>query len=97
MMTPLKKKYWIAMLIQLVTYHAIAQTPPTETLSLQDAIGIALQNNFDLQVARNNEEIASIENNWGNAGRLPTVTAAAGYNYSRTNLRQKLANGNEFN
>lgn len=65
-------------------------------LTLRNAIDMALENNFDIRIARNNEDIADIQNNWGNAGRLPTVTGGAGYSYSSNNLRQKLTNGTEI-
>ncbi len=48
------------------------------TLSLSQAIEMGLQNNYDLQVTRNSEKIASINNNWGNTGALPTVSFSAG-------------------
>ncbi len=65
-------------------------------LTLRNAIDMALENNFDIRIARNNEDIADIQNNWGNAGRLPTVSGGAGYSFSSNNLRQKLTNGTEI-
>ncbi|TAD84628.1 MAG: TolC family protein [Bacteroidetes bacterium] len=62
-------------------------------LPLNEAIALALQKNFDVQLAQNDAEIAQLQNNWGNAGRLPTVNATGGYNYSRNNLDQRLVNG----
>jgi outer membrane protein TolC len=62
-------------------------------LTLEEAVKIALEKNFAIQLAKNDEEIARLQNNWGNAGRLPTVNASGGYNYSNNNLRQKLTNG----
>jgi len=52
-------------------------------LSKQEAVTLALENNFGIKVARNQVEIA--ENNKGilNSGYLPTVTANAGANYNR--------------
>lgn len=58
-------------------------------LSLDQAIKYALENNYDLQIAKNDEMIAGIQNNWGNAGRLPTVAATGGYNISNSNIFQK--------
>lgn len=42
-------------------------------LSLSDAITLGLQNNYDLQVMRSNEEVASINNAWGNTSLAPTI------------------------
>lgn len=65
-------------------------------LTLETAIQQALQNNYDLQVVKNDLEIAEIQNNWGNAGRLPTVAASGGYNISSSNVFQKLNTGTEI-
>jgi outer membrane protein len=62
-------------------------------LTLDEAIKAALEKNFNIQLARNDETISQVQNNWGNAGRLPTVSAAAGYNISSNNLDQRLSNG----
>lgn len=85
-----------AITVLLACASLAAHTQPDDKmppLSMQEAIDMALQNNFNLRIARNNEDIARLENNWGNAGRLPVVNANAGYSYSSNNLRQKLVNG----
>lgn len=74
-----------------------AQADTNKVLTLEEAILIALGQNFDLKIAKNNEAIAQEENNWGNAGRLPNVNATANYSVTNNSVRQKLANGNEFN
>ncbi|HSR38885.1 MAG TPA: TolC family protein, partial [Phnomibacter sp.] len=79
--------------ILLVSTAVTNVTAQQQVLTLNEAIQQALKKNFDLEVARNDEEIARIQNNWGNAGRLPTVSAQAGYNVSNNNLDQRLANG----
>lgn len=63
---------------------------------LNDAIKQALENNYDVQIAKNDQSIADIQNNWGNAGRLPTVAATGGYNISNSNVFQKLNTGVEI-
>lgn len=73
------------------------QNTENKELTLDEAIEIALQNNFDIQLAKNDEQIATIQDNWGNAGRLPVINGNAGYNYSNTNLRQKLTTGQDIN
>ena len=90
------KIFKTAIAVLLACATLAAHTQPDDTmppLSMQEAIDMALQNNFNLRIARNNEDIARLENNWGNAGRLPVVNANAGYSYSSNNLRQKLVNG----
>jgi outer membrane protein TolC len=65
-------------------------------LTAREAVDIALQNNLRIQIARNDQDIARINNNWGNAGKWPTVTAGIGNTEALTNLNQQLSNGSEI-
>ncbi|MEM6265572.1 MAG: TolC family protein, partial [Bacteroidota bacterium] len=60
---------------------AVAQ----ESLKVDQAIAIALENNYDLKIAKNNTELAQVQTELLNSGYLPTVTAASGVNYSDEN------------
>lgn len=51
-----------------------------ETLSLSQAIDLAMQNNYALQIAQRNAEIAENNNEWGTAGRYPNVNLTLGWN-----------------
>lgn len=82
-----------ALLLSVIFMNTFFQLKAQSVLTLNDAIQQALVKNFDLQIARNAEEAASLQNNWGNAGRLPAVSATAGYNFSNNNLDQRLSNG----
>jgi outer membrane protein TolC len=52
------------------------------TASLSECLKIALENNYSLQIVKNENEIASNNYTKGNAGLLPTVNASAGYSGS---------------
>lgn len=67
-----------------------------QQLSLKDAINIALKNSFDIQIAKNNVEISTINNHISIAGGLPTVTGTASDQESVINLNQKLNGGTEI-
>lgn len=58
-------------------------------LSLSDAVAIALKNSYDIQLAKNNLEIAGINNYVGVAGGLPTVTATVNDVENITSINQK--------
>lgn len=45
-----------------------------QDLSLQDAVTIALQKNFDIQIGQKNLESAQVNNTWEAAGLFPSVT-----------------------
>jgi outer membrane protein len=62
-------------------------------LTSEKAVNIALKNNFDILVARNDADIARINNTKGNAGMLPTVNVNGSGSYSYDNVNQKLSSG----
>jgi len=67
-----------------------------QTLSLQEAVNIALKNSLDIQIAKNNVDINTINNHIGVAGGLPTVTFNASDQESLVNINQKLNTGLEL-
>jgi len=58
--------------------------PAQENLTLSGALAKALDNNYGILISRSEEQVATIHNNWGSAGRYPTVgfdvTASNNYN-----------------
>ncbi|MDO9156135.1 MAG: TolC family protein, partial [Sediminibacterium sp.] len=58
-------------------------------LSLSDAVAIALKNSYNIQLAKNNVEIATINNHLGIAGGLPTVNATINDVENITTINQK--------
>ncbi|MDX2196285.1 MAG: TolC family protein [Cytophagales bacterium] len=64
-----------------------------DSLTLKDALEIALKNNFDIKIAGNMVQSAKINNSTGNAGGLPGVAATASDNLSYTSVYQELADG----
>lgn len=72
-----------------ITVHA------QQRLSLQDAIGRALQHNFDIRIADNNVKQADVNNTAGNAGMLPNVDGNASYRTGTSNVLNQLSNGTE--
>jgi len=64
-----------------------------ESLSLKDAISIALQNNYNVRIARNTTEVNAANNTLGNAGLLPNLSLNFGQNYNITNTTQEFFSG----
>lgn len=62
-------------------------------LTIDDAVSMALKNNYDILVAHNDAEIAKVNNTAGNAGMLPTVAIIGSDNYSLSNIDQKPSGG----
>lgn len=82
------KKILFILVTSIASAHSFGQS-----LSLQEAINIALQKSLDLQVLKNNVEIGKINNYIGVAGGLPVVSAAAIDNEQKTNVNQELNTG----
>ena len=83
--------YSLALLITCCTSIAMAQ----ETLSLQDAVTIALKNNYDIRLINNEIRIAQNNVNAGNAGMLPALAGTFDKGGSRQNTVQTPATGPE--
>jgi len=62
-------------------------------ITIEDAIGIALKNNFDILVARNDADIDKANNTAGNAGMLPTLSVNGSGSYDINNIHQELSSG----
>ncbi len=62
-------------------------------LTLDNALSLALEHNHDLHIARLEAEQAANSVTQGNAGRLPSLTASAGTNYSNQNSNLEFATG----
>jgi len=83
--------YMVAFLIIGCTQFAGAQ----DTLRLQDAIMIALKNNYDIRLVNNDVQIAKNNRNAGNAGMLPSLAGTFSEGGSRQNTVQTPATGEE--
>ena len=79
----------IVAILLLISSYAKAQQP----LRLQDAVNIALQNSYGIQLSRNNIEANTILNNYGVAGGLPFVSGTVTDNEQISSINQKFSVG----
>ncbi len=70
------KKIISSIVFVMMVVFASAQ----QQLAVFEAIQKALQNNYDIQLQAKDREIAAINNNWGTAGRYPTLSFSASSN-----------------
>ncbi len=70
----------ILSIIFLFVYASFTQP----LMTAEDAIMLGLKNNFDIQIARNQEEIAQNNNGKALSGFLPTLDASANLNYTES-------------
>ncbi len=66
-------------------------------ITLDEAINIALKNNYGILVARNDADISKTNNTMGNAGMLPNVSVFGSGNYELNNVKQNYSTGVETN
>jgi outer membrane protein len=66
-----------------------------QKLSLEDAIGIALNNNYDIKLVNNDIQVAKNNVNLGNAGMLPRVDGSFSDGGSKQNITRTQSNGNQ--
>jgi len=69
---------------------------PQELLTPEEAIKIALQNNYSISIARNESEIAANNSDIGNAGFLPNLEATGSYSKSINNTKQEFFSGEQI-
>ena len=76
---------------------ALSALGQVENLTLTDAIAKTLEYNYGIRISKSDVEIASINNDWGVAGRYPTIGFDASsnnaYNFNDTNWTNRLYAG----
>src|SRR5439155_26489482 len=63
-----------------------------QVISLDEAISTALQNNFNIQLARIDSTSAAIDNSYANAAFIPQLNGAAGRTWNNNSQKLKFSN-----
>ncbi|MBZ4035219.1 TolC family protein [Flavobacterium sp. 17A] len=77
----------------LMLFFCIIQANAQEVLTIEQAMSIALENNFEIKIAKNNSRISETNVTVGNAGMLPIATANITDNNNITNSTQVRQDG----
>lgn len=64
-----------------------------ELLTPEDAVAFAVSKNFDIVIAKNEADIARINNNKGAAGMLPRINVTTGEVFNLNNINQEFTTG----
>lgn len=84
---------------QIIVYLSIALLPAMnnlkaqDRLSLEEAVQLALENNYDIKLNKNNTEQAKNNFNRANAGMIPVITGNLNTNNTVSNTKQTLSSG----
>ncbi len=87
----MKRGFFLLTLITATVWNATAQ----DSLTVEDAVGYALRNNYDILLARQDSAIAAINYSYRNAAFLPRVNATGSLVSSTNNQKQTLADGSD--
>ncbi|MFT6809804.1 MAG: outer membrane protein [Saprospiraceae bacterium] len=84
-------------ILLLITSWAINQFSAQEVLQLEDAITIALENNYGIQVAQKNQVATEMQVYKSNAGFGPTVDWTTNFNVTGNNVNQQFIDDRTVN
>lgn len=89
--------YFRNILIIILTITSVNGYSQTESLSISEAVNKSLENNYGIQISRADTEVAAMNNNWGTAGRYPSIgfdaSANNSYNLDDSNLTNRFSAG----
>ncbi len=88
------KKSNFAFLICISIMFCINNLNAQQMLTKEEAVKLALDNNYDIKIANNNVQVAENNTSVLNSGYLPTVTGTAGATYNLDNTEAEFSNGN---
>lgn len=88
----MKVKRLVVIVFCSLSFFAQAQIRP---LTLNEAIVLSLQNNYDIQLTRNDSLLAALDYAYANYSLLPRLNANGALNFNSNNQRQVLADGTE--
>ncbi|MEJ7779188.1 MAG: TolC family protein [Daejeonella sp.] len=86
-------KFNRTILYLIVVLITSMQSKAQEVLTLERAVQLALENNYDIKLTRNDIEIARNNVSRANAGMLPVVTGNFNTNKTVSNTKQTLSSG----
>ncbi|HVZ56236.1 MAG TPA: TolC family protein [Chitinophagaceae bacterium] len=72
---------------------AVYRAPAQPVVTLEQAIATALQNNYDIQLSRNDSLVAALNYSYRNAAFLPSLNGNLGTTWNVNNQHQTLADG----
>lgn len=87
----MKKKLKLLLVSCLINVIAFSQA--IQKFTVEEAIKIAVEKNFDVVIEKNTQDIGRINNNWGTAGLWPNISLNASTGIASNNLEQRLQNG----
>ncbi|MBX2934024.1 MAG: TolC family protein [Ferruginibacter sp.] len=90
----MKKTYkYICLFIGVIAIHTFANAQ--NKLTVEQAITATIENNYDIQLLRNDSSSYALDNAYARAAFLPRLNATGGVVFNNNNQKQKLADGSK--
>lgn len=89
------KNRFLVTALYLLLLAGCRQAMAQEKLTVEQAVGAALQNNFDIKLLRNDSSSYALDNSYAKAAFLPRVNATGGLVFNNNNQKQRLADGSK--
>jgi len=83
------------LLLCLALTGIAGQAQAQQILTLEQAIDLALKNNYDIRLAHNDADVLANDYAYANFAFAPRINGAAGRTWSTTRTNQEFANGNK--
>ncbi|MES1219467.1 MAG: TolC family protein [Bacteroidota bacterium] len=90
---PQKNNCYLKLFSLFILFLSALTSPAQKLLTLEEAIATALQNNYDIQLSKNDSAVAALDYSYRNAAFLPRLNANLGYNWNINDQKQKFADG----
>lgn len=81
--------------LTIVLAAICGRTAAQRMLTLEEAIATALQNNYDIQLSRNDSMVAALDYSYRNAVFFPTINGLMSTTWNNNNQRQTLADNSK--
>lgn len=81
--------------VVILIYTLSSANAQDQVVTLEEVIALALEKNFDVRVAKNFEESASVDDRLSVGAYFPTLNANGSRTWNVNNQKQELANGDE--
>ncbi|PZR28615.1 MAG: TolC family protein [Citrobacter freundii] len=83
----------VQFLFTIILLTAVPALHAQRMLTLEEAIATTLQNNYDIQLSKNDSMVAALDYSYRNMVFLPTLNGVASTTWNNNNQRQTLADG----
>lgn len=91
------KSFFNSIILVIIIFFNFGNLAAANILTLEEAVNIALQNNYSIKIAKSEEQIEANNYHIGNSGFLPSVDVEGRVNKAIQNVNQEYLDGRQVN